>query len=170
MYWTMLLIVGIGAVLGAALGATRRCEDGGCPLTATPKRGAVYGALLGLLVAGLWGARGADGPSDPAERLADETHVSVLAPSIVAESGTSVMYFHADWCAACREFSPILSNVLTGLGREIAFSSIDVDKMPDTASRYRVQYLPTTIVFEDGQEQRRFVGVVGERALADALT
>ena len=40
-----------GVAIGAVSGNTRSCEDGGCPLTATPTRGAVWGGLLGLVLA-----------------------------------------------------------------------------------------------------------------------
>lgn len=41
----------IGAGLGAALGYFGQCTSGTCPLTSTWWRGALYGGLLGLLVA-----------------------------------------------------------------------------------------------------------------------
>ncbi len=44
----------LGITAGALLGYTRSCETGGCPLTATPWRGAVYGGVIGLLVALSW--------------------------------------------------------------------------------------------------------------------
>jgi hypothetical protein len=45
------LILGtlIGAALGAALGYFGQCSAGTCPLTSTWWRGAIYGAVLGLL-------------------------------------------------------------------------------------------------------------------------
>jgi hypothetical protein len=47
------LILGlvIGGGLGALLGSTRSCRDGGCPLTANPWRGAVWGGFMGLAFA-----------------------------------------------------------------------------------------------------------------------
>jgi hypothetical protein len=47
--WIRILIgIAIGAGLGALLGATNSCADGACPLTATPWRGAIWGAVLGV--------------------------------------------------------------------------------------------------------------------------
>jgi hypothetical protein len=40
-----------GAVFGALMGHFGRCAGGGCPLTSTWWRGALYGAFLGLLLA-----------------------------------------------------------------------------------------------------------------------
>ena len=39
----------IGGVLGAGMGYFGKCASGGCPLTSTPWRGAIYGAALGVL-------------------------------------------------------------------------------------------------------------------------
>jgi hypothetical protein len=46
-----LLPVLIGAGIGAALGYFGQCTSGGCPLTATWWRGALFGAFFGVLVA-----------------------------------------------------------------------------------------------------------------------
>lgn len=43
--------IAIGALLGAALGYIGKCTSGTCPLTSTWWRGALYGSVLGLLVA-----------------------------------------------------------------------------------------------------------------------
>ncbi len=49
MWIRLVLAVGIGVAVGALLGQTRSCETGGCPLTSTPLRGAIWGGFLGLL-------------------------------------------------------------------------------------------------------------------------
>jgi len=45
------LIVLGGAALGALMGAVGQCTSGTCPLTSTWWRGAIYGGILGLLLA-----------------------------------------------------------------------------------------------------------------------
>jgi hypothetical protein len=45
------LIVLGGAALGALMGAVGQCTSGTCPLTSTWWRGAIYGGVLGLLIA-----------------------------------------------------------------------------------------------------------------------
>jgi hypothetical protein len=47
----ILLIVGLGILLGAALGWFGQCSTGTCPLTSTWWRGALYGGFLGTLFA-----------------------------------------------------------------------------------------------------------------------
>ena len=39
----------VGAMLGALMGYFGKCTSGVCPLTSTPLRGAIYGAILGFL-------------------------------------------------------------------------------------------------------------------------
>jgi hypothetical protein len=47
------LLVGllVGGGLGAVMGYYGKCSSGACPLTATPIRGAIYGAVMGILLA-----------------------------------------------------------------------------------------------------------------------
>lgn len=65
----------IGAGLGALLGSTRSCETGACPLTATPWRGALYGGVMGLLLA-LSGLR----PDPPAANAPAQVEEEEPAP------------------------------------------------------------------------------------------
>jgi outer membrane lipoprotein SlyB len=46
----LVLGISIGAVLGGIMGYFGKCVSGTCPLTATPWRGAVYGAVMGALI------------------------------------------------------------------------------------------------------------------------
>ncbi|MFZ5494629.1 MAG: DUF6132 family protein [Verrucomicrobiota bacterium] len=46
-----LIPVAVGIVLGALLGYFGQCSNGTCPLTSTWWRGALYGGVLGLLIA-----------------------------------------------------------------------------------------------------------------------
>jgi hypothetical protein len=45
------LTVAIGAGIGALLGLTGSCSGGACPLTSTWWRGAMYGGVMGILIA-----------------------------------------------------------------------------------------------------------------------
>ena len=47
----IIISVCIGATVGAVMGYFGKCSSGACPLTSTPSRGALYGAILGLLFA-----------------------------------------------------------------------------------------------------------------------
>ncbi len=46
-----ILTVLAGTAMGAALGAFGQCTSGTCPLTSTWWRGALYGAVFGIIAA-----------------------------------------------------------------------------------------------------------------------
>lgn len=47
----LLIGISVGTVLGSLLGYFGKCTSGTCPLTSTPWRGAIYGAVMGALLA-----------------------------------------------------------------------------------------------------------------------
>ena len=54
------IIIGIviGGAIGAGMGYFGKCSSGGCPLTANPWRGSLYGACMGVLVVLISGGGG----------------------------------------------------------------------------------------------------------------
>ena len=178
-----IVFVVVGAVLGALLGRTRSCTDGACPLTSTPKRGALWGGFLGLLVAltvatGPYPSTGAEaaesGPAAaaagaPAKPYLDVADGKVFREKVLEHPGAAVVYFHAPWCGACKAYAPIFDKVARTKAKQARFVKVDTDKAPDLAGKYSVQYLPTTVVFLAGKPRDRFVGVASERELVEAL-
>lgn len=76
-------------------------------------------------------------------------------------SGTTpvLVDFHATWCGPCKMQGPILEQVKKALGDDAHIIKIDVDKATDIAQRYRVQSVPTLIIFVGGEAVWRGVGV-----------
>lgn len=71
--------------------------------------------------------------------------------------------FHADWCAPCRWLDPILPELVReGRGR-VLVAKVDVDEAPEAAARYSIGSVPTVILFRNGSEEARSVGVEPER-------
>lgn len=67
--------------------------------------------------------------------------------------------FFATWCGPCRMQAPILEQVKSKVGDTANIIKIDVDQNRDVAERYRVQSVPTLIVFVKGEAVWRGVGV-----------
>ena len=68
--------------------------------------------------------------------------------------------FFATWCQPCKMIHPILEQVKDVLGERIRIIKVDVDKYGVTASQYRIQSVPTLMLFKQGEVLWRTSGVV----------
>lgn len=67
--------------------------------------------------------------------------------------------FYADWCGPCKMMAPIVEELANDLEGKAKVGKVNVDDNQDLAVQYNVMSIPTIIVFKDGQELKRFVGV-----------
>lgn len=67
--------------------------------------------------------------------------------------------FWAEWCMPCKMMAPILNDLAADLPEGYFVGKIDVDKNQATAQRFNVRSIPTLVLFKDGKEINRFVGV-----------
>lgn len=74
-------------------------------------------------------------------------------------SGLVLVDFYADWCGPCRMLTPVLEEVGKELSGKASIAKIDIDKAQGTATSYQVTSIPTLILFKDGQEVGRLVGL-----------
>jgi len=67
--------------------------------------------------------------------------------------------FWAEWCAPCRMMAPVLNNVASELNGKAFVGKVNVDHFQSLAQKYKVRGIPTLVLFKDGKEVNRFVGV-----------
>ena len=69
-----------------------------------------------------------------------------------------IVDFWAPWCGPCRAVEPILAELERDHEAEVAFAKLNIDENIETASRYSVLSIPTTILFEGGSPQETVIG------------
>jgi len=71
----------------------------------------------------------------------------------------------APWCAPCRMIAPVVDRLAERYDKRFKFCRLNVDKNPQTASRYRIMSIPTLMFFKDGKVVETVIGAVPERIL-----
>ena len=77
--------------------------------------------------------------------------------------------FWANWCGPCRALAPTIVELAKEYNGKILIGKLDVDENPSTAERFQVFSIPTMIVFKNGQEAERLVGLCAKNKIIDAL-
>lgn len=73
--------------------------------------------------------------------------------------------FWASWCGPCRSLAPIIEKLDGVFEGQAAVGKVDVDEEPELAARYGIRSVPTVILFKDGEEAARTIGVQPQSAL-----
>jgi len=77
--------------------------------------------------------------------------------------------FWAAWCAPCRMMAPVLNDVADELSGNLKVGKINIEKERTLASDFNVRSIPTLILFKNGKEVKRFVGIKQKEFLLNEI-
>ena len=88
----------------------------------------------------------------------------------IISSGVTLVDFSAEWCGPCRMLAPILETVAKAVQGKALVAKVDVDQAQKVSASFSITSVPTLILFKNGKEVSRTVGLKDEAALEHFIT
>ena len=88
--------------------------------------------------------------------------------TVLRSSEPVLVDFYADWCGPCQALAPVLKE-LARENPQARVVKVNIDDAPDLAARYRVDSIPTVMVFQNGRATAHHVGLAGKSQLESML-
>ena len=79
---------------------------------------------------------------------------------VINSNQLTLVDFYATWCGPCKMMHPVLEQLKADLGDSIRIIKLDVDKSGDIAEAYRIQSVPTLMLFRGGEMSWRQSGAM----------
>ena len=87
---------------------------------------------------------------------------------VINSDKITIVDFYADWCGPCKMMTPIIDKIAEE-NETVKVGKLNVDDSQDIAIKYNVMSIPTIIIFKNGMEHKRFVGVTSKSDILNAL-
>jgi len=89
--------------------------------------------------------------------------------SIINSDVPVLIDFYADWCGPCRVLSPEVQKAAKLLGDSAKVLKINVDKNPAVSQAYKIQSIPTLMIFKNGQLLWRKSGTMSAHQISETV-
>ncbi len=87
----------------------------------------------------------------------------------VIRNGTVLVDFWAPWCAPCKMIAPSLNEIAEEESNRVTIAKVNVDQNKALTEKYQIRNIPTLIVFKNGKEEKRIMGVKPKKAILKEL-
>jgi len=84
---------------------------------------------------------------------------------VIQAPGAVLVDFWAPWCGPCQMIVPHIEELAKEYGEKLKICKLNVDEVPDVATRFTVMSIPTLLVFKNGNVMGKKVGVMSKRDL-----
>lgn len=102
--------------------------------------------------------------SDTKVLLIDDTN---FEKEVLSSKEPFLLDFGATWCGPCKALEPVVEKLATSTAGVLRVGKIDIDDAPEVSKKYGIRGAPTILVFKDGKEAARHVGVTTEKRLRE---
>jgi len=108
-------------------------------------------------------------PPPPAEGKVIELTEATFDQIVLGSDIPVLVDFGAPWCPPCWMMDPVIEEIAKEYAGKVKVCKLDTDYSPNINRRYNIQYIPTFILFNEGQIEKRWVGVTPKKDLTDAI-
>ncbi len=88
---------------------------------------------------------------------------------VLESKGVVLVDFWAQWCGPCQMLGPVIEQLGSEMEGKAVVGKVDIDEQPELRDQYGIMSIPTLIVFKDGKEVRRVLGVQPKQALVQMI-
>ena len=85
-------------------------------------------------------------------------------------NGVTLVDFYADWCGPCRMIAPIIEELSTEFNGKAKIAKLDIEKAQEVTNEFQVTSIPTIILFKDGNEVKRIIGLRDKETLKNLIS
>lgn len=89
--------------------------------------------------------------------------------TFTGKKGIVLVDFWASWCGPCKLMVPVLNELAEEMEKEVTIGKVNVENLQNIAKKAKVRNIPTLVLFKDGEEITRFVGVKSKRIIAKEI-
>lgn len=83
--------------------------------------------------------------------------------------GVALVDFDVPWCAFSRIQERILDSLAHRFSESASVVAVDVNEIQPIAVELNIHHVPTLVLFKEGREVRRFIGLQSEETLGAAI-
>ena len=81
------------------------------------------------------------------------------------KEGVTLVDFWATWCAPCKKQSPVVDEVAVAISNRAVIARFDIDTSQKRVKQFKLEYVPTLMLFKDGKPIQTFTGFTDKEKL-----